>query len=1080
VLETHSIQLVKHLIKELKMSQNIINIGATAGDRTGDSLRVAGQKINSNFSELYALAAANDLPSVSGQTGNALYTDGASLYWAPVTATNGVVTTKTYSDPSWLTGLSYGKLLNVPSASTTSAGVVRVDGTTITISNGIISASGVGTGTLSFFNNAMYNTTGLLVKNGTTGSNAALVIPSSIGTDPIQLNAAVGNVQIMSNQNTWIFGTNGALTFPDATIQTTAYLGTATTSKIGGVKPDGTTITINNGVISGANTYTLPTASTSVLGGVKVDGTSITIAGGVISVSANLTQTITFKGIWDASTNTPPLANGVGTTGWQYIVGVPGRQNLGAGTSNYSIGDQVIYDGAIWNDIPLNSGVTSFNTRTGAVTLNSSDVTTALGYTPMQPSSLSVATTSSSGGGSLTYSAGVFTFAPASIPTYTVNTGLPTSGGSLTLTGTTFTFNPASAYTLPTASNTTLGGIKIDNNTIVINNGVISVGGALTSATIFKGAWNVNTNTPTLINGTGTAGNEYIVSVAGTRNLGAGNVTYNVGDLVIYDGAKWVQIPGSNAVASFNSRTGAITLTTNDVTTALGYTPLSSLTITTNTPSGTTSTLSYGSYGALSFTPANPSSILGGLTIAASNGFTGSNSNGAITIQTSVTGLLLGNGTAISAATAGTDYQGPISATGLLKSNGTPGNVSAATAGTDYVIPAGNVATATKLATSRNINGVGFDGTSDITVKASPIADTIVTPTQSGSLAVTSAMYRVTFINSASVTSFTVTLPDTNTCTVGQSFIFVPNQQNYAWTVALFGGGSSGKTWTAGQNLVATVQAQRGGVAETAANWSYGWQGSFAVQGSGSAVMSTSATLTNTTLNGSIVLSGYTTLTHVGEQFSNWSYAVGTAAVTPTAVAASGVFTIPNTTGLSIGQAVTITGTNGGTGVISGYTTGTTYYVIGSASATGTTSVTLAAARNSSTPITTTAGTLSGLTMSFAPQVMVSPYSNVGGHILNITGSVSSNFDIGCQVVYTAGYAYTLTIIINQGSTPYIPQNFYLGAYGTYMGTSQTISWQGGSAPTGNANKKDVITLSWLPSSAYAATIVMGQLVSFG
>jgi hypothetical protein len=67
----------------------------------------------------------------------------------------------------------------------------------------------------------------------------------------------------------------------------TYTLPTASTSVLGGVKVDGTSITINGaGVISGASTYTLPTASTTVLGGVKVDGSTITINGsGVISSS---------------------------------------------------------------------------------------------------------------------------------------------------------------------------------------------------------------------------------------------------------------------------------------------------------------------------------------------------------------------------------------------------------------------------------------------------------------------------------------------------------------------------------------------------------------------------------------------------------------------------------------------------------------------------------------------------------------------------------------------------------------------------------------------------------------------------
>lgn len=55
-------------------------------------------------------------------------------------------------------------------------------------------------------------------------------------------------------------------------------LSLATTSTIGGVKPDGTTITVDSdGTIHGVNAYTLPTAATDVLGGVKIDGTSITI-----------------------------------------------------------------------------------------------------------------------------------------------------------------------------------------------------------------------------------------------------------------------------------------------------------------------------------------------------------------------------------------------------------------------------------------------------------------------------------------------------------------------------------------------------------------------------------------------------------------------------------------------------------------------------------------------------------------------------------------------------------------------------------------------------------------------------------
>ncbi len=68
-------------------------------------------------------------------------------------------------------------------------------------------------------------------------------------------------------------------------------LPTATTSVLGGVKVDGTTVTITGGVISAAtgSSYTLPTASTTVLGGVKVDGSSIVINSGIISSTYSYT-----------------------------------------------------------------------------------------------------------------------------------------------------------------------------------------------------------------------------------------------------------------------------------------------------------------------------------------------------------------------------------------------------------------------------------------------------------------------------------------------------------------------------------------------------------------------------------------------------------------------------------------------------------------------------------------------------------------------------------------------------------------------------------------------------------------------
>lgn len=82
----------------------------------------------------------------------------------------------------------------------------------------------------------------------------------------------------------------------------------------------------------------------------------------------------------------------------------------------------------------------------------------------------------------------------------------------------------------------------------------------------YKGAWNASTNTPALADGTGDSGDVYRVSVAGTQNLGSGNITFAVGDLIIYNGTIWQRTPATDApVLSVNGATGIVVLDTDDI-----------------------------------------------------------------------------------------------------------------------------------------------------------------------------------------------------------------------------------------------------------------------------------------------------------------------------------------------------------------------------------------------------------------------------------------------------------------------------------------------------------------------------------
>lgn len=96
----------------------------------------------------------------------------------------------------------------------------------------------------------------------------------------------------------------------------------------------------------------------------------------------------------------------------------------------------------------------------------------------------------------------------------------------------------------------------------------------------YKGNWNATTNTPTLIDGTGDAGDVYRVSVGGTIDLGSGSNTYSVGDWVIYSGTIWEQSDNSDAVVSVNGLTGIVTTPLSDVLVAGSTSSGNDLTIT--------------------------------------------------------------------------------------------------------------------------------------------------------------------------------------------------------------------------------------------------------------------------------------------------------------------------------------------------------------------------------------------------------------------------------------------------------------------------------------------------------------------
>ncbi|MEB3021322.1 hypothetical protein [[Mycobacterium] crassicus] len=83
-----------------------------------------------------------------------------------------------------------------------------------------------------------------------------------------------------------------------------------------------------------------------------------------------------YQGTWNAATNTPPLADGVGDIGDTYRITVGGSRDLGSGTITWPINGYAIYNGTVWeaSGSAGESGVTTVNTRSGDVVLTAADV----------------------------------------------------------------------------------------------------------------------------------------------------------------------------------------------------------------------------------------------------------------------------------------------------------------------------------------------------------------------------------------------------------------------------------------------------------------------------------------------------------------------------------------------------------------------------------------------------------------------------------------------------------------------------------------------------------------------------------
>jgi len=190
------------------------------------------------------------------------------------------------------------------------------------------------------------------------------------------------------------------------------------------------------------------------------------------------------------------------------------------------------------------------------------------------------------------------------------------------------------------------------------------------------------------------------------------------------------------------------------------------------------------------------------VSVASANGFAGTvataTSTPAITLSTSITGVLKGNGTAISAATSGTDYLAPPSGTALLKAN-SGGALANATAGTDYLAPPSGTAIL-----KANSGGALANATAGTDYVASGTATTFTaTQTFSGTSSTTAVVFNdAAEVATVSATAATGTIAYDITT---QSVLYYTSNAGANWTVNFRGSGTTSLNTLMSTNQSMTV-----------------------------------------------------------------------------------------------------------------------------------------------------------------------------------------------------------------------------------------------------------------------------------
>lgn len=253
-----------------------------------------------------------------------------------------------------------------------------------------------------------------------------------------------------------------------------------------------------------------------------------------------------YQASWDADLNSPTIPTAAaGNLGWYYVVATAGDTPIN-GISDWQVGDWLISNGEAWQKIDNTDSVLSWNSRGGAVMPESGDYDTdqvteagnkyftearvlAALLAGLSVPSSPVATISSSES-VLT----AFGKIQGQLNDRELKSQKGVAGGYPELDGS----GKVPTSQLPAS---VLGGANYQ--------GIFDPTGTLPAASSTNKGWYYvfNTNSSTVIDGTG---------------------DWKLGDWIISNGTVWQKVDNTDAISSWNGRTGAVIPMTNDYTTS--------------------------------------------------------------------------------------------------------------------------------------------------------------------------------------------------------------------------------------------------------------------------------------------------------------------------------------------------------------------------------------------------------------------------------------------------------------------------------------------------------------------------------